>query len=46
MKRVTAKLSKILLAGNVKGILERQWNRKKSYDEVETVKEFTNMGER
>ena len=29
VKRVTAKFSKNLLAGNVKGILERQSNRKK-----------------
>ena len=30
----------------MKGILERQWSRKKSYDDVETVREFTYLGDR
>ena len=30
----------------MKAILERQWSRKKSFDEVETVREFTYLGEK
>ena len=30
----------------MKGILERQWNRKKLCDEVETVREFTYLCDR
>ena len=30
----------------MKGILERQWSRKKRCDEVETVREFTYLGDR
>ena len=30
----------------MKGILERQWSRKGSCDEVETVREFTYLGDR
>ena len=30
----------------MKGILERRWSRKKSCDKVETVREFTFLGDR
>ena len=30
----------------MQGILERQWSRKKGCDEVETVREFTYLGDR
>ena len=30
----------------MRGILERQWSRKYSCDEVETVREFTYLGDR
>ena len=33
-------------AENVRGILERQWSRKKSCVEVKTVREFTYLGDR
>ena len=36
----------MLLAENVKGILVRQWSRKKSCDEVDTVREFAYLGDR
>ena len=36
----------MLLAENVKGILERQWRGEMLCDEVEAVQEFTYLGDR
>ena len=43
---LTQKLQGILHAGNVKGILVRQWSRKKRCDKVEAMRKFTYLGDR
>ena len=45
-KQLIKSFQEILHAENVKGILERQWSIKKLCDEVETVREFTYLGDR
>ena len=40
------RFKEILLVGNVKGILEMQWSRKKGFsDEVGTLRELTYLGD-